>query len=47
MCIMNQAYADEKKEKAKRNLNELSEQIAGKSAEEFEEFVKNLRCREM
>lgn len=33
--LMNQAYADEKKEKAKRNLNELSEQIAGKSAEEI------------
>lgn len=41
--LMNQAYADEKKEKAKRNLNELSEQIAGKSAEEIrricEEFA--------
>ena len=33
--LMNQAYADEKKEKAKRNLNELSEQITGKSAEEI------------
>lgn len=33
--LMNQAYADEKKEKAKRNLNELSEQIAGKSTEEI------------
>lgn len=33
--LMNQAYADEKKEKAKRNLNELSEQIAGKSAEKI------------
>ena len=41
--LMNQAYADEKKEKAKRNLNELSEQIVGKSAEEIrricEEFA--------
>ena len=33
--LMNQTYADEKKEKAKRNLNELSEQIAGKSTEEI------------
>lgn len=33
--LMNQAYADEKKEKAKRNLNELSEQITGKSSEEI------------
>ena len=41
--LMNQAYADEKKEKAKRNLNELSEQITGKSSEEIrricEEFA--------